>query len=541
VREWRCVREAFRDDDASRRIVTEDHARDDSVNECARDDSAIESALALVRAWRVRGRVPLAVDAHATLIELERAEASGAVRAAVVRDARALALCRLVNGVVDPAQRGRYAAPVAVLAQRANIPRMLVDLRHEATHGVMPSDGALRRGVAAARAWCERWYWREQARAYEEHEGRIRRCVGELCACERWGRALSARSAGAASPSSSDDEDEDEDAAEDEGTAEREADAPSDFKGVRERRRAALGTLTSACPRGSAHVIAEALLEGGSSSKSARGRWLRVVADDDEDADDEREGVFRASDWRPTLTRLCQKWPNLFGTILDDIAARMNPSLELELRVTLDVAGSGELETTTFQSACRRALSRRGERDWSDDATSSKQLAKALQKLAGVSKDETAKTSSAPRRSTTDSLDDAAADVEALRESLRTGRKRKRESRWSKVDNWSSAPIGIVPGASTRDFATCVIAPNAVHVCANSAQTVDGAGIRRVDDSMDTWTVDEDEMRDADADVDLDRPRAETDVSAALNVSGARVELSKTAREFVAKNVSCLL
>ena len=496
----------------------------------------MESALGLVRAWRVRGRVPLAVDVHATLIELERAEASGRASAEAVAAARALTLCRLVNGVVDPAQRGRYAAPVAVLAERANIPRMLVDLRHEATHGAMPSDGALGRGCAAAAAWCRRWYWDEQARAYEEQEGRIRRCVGDLGACERWGRVLSARSAGAPS-SSSDDEDEDEDEAD--GT-EREADAPSDFKGVRERRRAALGTLTSACPKGSAHVMAEALLEGFSTgSDGERGRWLRVVADEDERVDDEREGVFRASDWRPTLTRLCQKWSNLFGTILDDIAARMDPSLEMELRVTLDVAGSGELDTATYQSACRRALSRRGERDWSDDATASKQIAKALQKLAGVSKDEMAKTSSAPRRATTDSLDEAAADIEALRESLRTGRKRKRESRWSKVENWSSTPIGIVPGASTRDFSTCVIAPDAVRVCANDAQTVDGAGIRRVDDSVDTWTVDEDEPRDDD--VALVQRHADADVSAALNVSGARVELSKTARDFVAKNVSCLL
>ena len=44
----------------------------------------------------------------------------------------ALAVVRLVNGVTDPAQKGRFAAPVASLARSAGLPALLVDLRHEA-------------------------------------------------------------------------------------------------------------------------------------------------------------------------------------------------------------------------------------------------------------------------------------------------------------------------------------------------------------------------------------------------------------------------
>jgi ribosomal biogenesis protein LAS1 len=51
---------------------------------------------------------------------------------------------RFVNGVVDEDQRAEYAQNIYRLARRKNLPHSLVTLRHDATHGVLPSLVVLR-------------------------------------------------------------------------------------------------------------------------------------------------------------------------------------------------------------------------------------------------------------------------------------------------------------------------------------------------------------------------------------------------------------
>lgn len=121
---------------------------------------------AQVAAWRVRGRVPLGVDSTAALVEaaardhaLASAGAGAAAAAGSEHELRlqySMALVRMVNGIADSAQRGRLAASVASLAGAAGLPRLLVDLRHEATHNELPSLAALRcvlGGGAAPGCW----------------------------------------------------------------------------------------------------------------------------------------------------------------------------------------------------------------------------------------------------------------------------------------------------------------------------------------------------------------------------------------------------
>ena len=57
---------------------------------------------------------------------------SAGLSESALRALYALAVVRLVNGVTDPAQKGRFAAPVASLARAAGLPALLVDVRHEA-------------------------------------------------------------------------------------------------------------------------------------------------------------------------------------------------------------------------------------------------------------------------------------------------------------------------------------------------------------------------------------------------------------------------
>ncbi len=45
----------------------------------------------------------------------------------------------------------------------AGLPRILVDIRHEASHNELPSLALLRLGAAAALAWLSQSYWQQQA------------------------------------------------------------------------------------------------------------------------------------------------------------------------------------------------------------------------------------------------------------------------------------------------------------------------------------------------------------------------------------------
>ena len=65
----------------------------------------------------------------------------------------------MVNGITDSQQKGKVAHSVANLAAAAGVPRLLVDLRHEATHNELPSLPVLRLGVQQALEWLENNYW----------------------------------------------------------------------------------------------------------------------------------------------------------------------------------------------------------------------------------------------------------------------------------------------------------------------------------------------------------------------------------------------
>ncbi len=120
--------------------------------------AALES---LSASCALRGRVPLALGSTLSLLRHLRPAPGCCARA---HDA-ALGLCllRFVNGVADGGQGGAFAASVAELARRAGLPRWLVDLRHDLTHGAQPEGAVLRTAAAHALAWLLAHYWRPQA------------------------------------------------------------------------------------------------------------------------------------------------------------------------------------------------------------------------------------------------------------------------------------------------------------------------------------------------------------------------------------------
>jgi len=78
-----------------------------------------------------------------------------------------MSLLRFVNGLIDSEQKGSHAMSVNVLAQRIGLPRLFVDIRHDATHNQLPSLQLLRHAAKQALSWLEQNYWRAQAAALE--------------------------------------------------------------------------------------------------------------------------------------------------------------------------------------------------------------------------------------------------------------------------------------------------------------------------------------------------------------------------------------
>lgn len=61
-----------------------------------------------------------------------------------LRQTYAIAIIRMVNGLVDPLQSGPYARSIAAIATQLGLPSWLVELRHAATHEDLPSLELLR-------------------------------------------------------------------------------------------------------------------------------------------------------------------------------------------------------------------------------------------------------------------------------------------------------------------------------------------------------------------------------------------------------------
>jgi len=70
-----------------------------------------------------------------------------------------MAICRFVNGLIDPAQQSQFALPMQLLAKNLNLPTAFVEFRHAATHEGLPSMEVLRVFANRGLQWLEDNYW----------------------------------------------------------------------------------------------------------------------------------------------------------------------------------------------------------------------------------------------------------------------------------------------------------------------------------------------------------------------------------------------
>ncbi|KAJ2787026.1 rRNA-processing protein las1 [Coemansia interrupta] len=122
--------------------------------------------VAIVKAWRSRARIPVAIEATAGLVEMTVAdeEAKG-VTTNHLRHMYSMAMIRFVNTIVDLEQKGTFAQSVVSLAGKIGMPAWFVELRHAATHEQLPSLTVLQSACQQALGWLSDYYWNKQTRS----------------------------------------------------------------------------------------------------------------------------------------------------------------------------------------------------------------------------------------------------------------------------------------------------------------------------------------------------------------------------------------
>ena len=131
-------------------------------------------AMKMVNMWKSRvrgGALPISVELTTTLFaskhKLQQTNHHEACLCA------AMAIVRFINGITDQFQTGIYAQAIQNIAEKIEIPDWLVDIRHEATHGQLPSFEVLQSGLNFGIDWLFKNYWEETSLKIEEETNRF--------------------------------------------------------------------------------------------------------------------------------------------------------------------------------------------------------------------------------------------------------------------------------------------------------------------------------------------------------------------------------
>ncbi|KAF7306587.1 hypothetical protein MIND_00450000 [Mycena indigotica] len=117
------------------------------------DIDAKNRAINRLSAWKSITALPHALDATLALLSVLVQDSQPLPSYLSLRHSYAAALIRLVNGLVDPLQRGLYARSIASIATQLGLPAWLVELRHAATHEDLPSLELLRQAARESMVW----------------------------------------------------------------------------------------------------------------------------------------------------------------------------------------------------------------------------------------------------------------------------------------------------------------------------------------------------------------------------------------------------
>lgn len=134
---------------------------------------SVSMALNRIIAWQSRGCLPVSVEITATIKDIHQRDPfftdgvleEHVLSEEVLRMAYSMAIVRLLNGVVDQSQKKRGES-INDSANSIGLPRLLVDIRHEASHNQLPTLPLLRLASEQALDWLKSHYWEPQKNVF---------------------------------------------------------------------------------------------------------------------------------------------------------------------------------------------------------------------------------------------------------------------------------------------------------------------------------------------------------------------------------------
>ncbi|KAK4987554.1 rRNA-processing protein las1 [Elasticomyces elasticus] len=128
-----------------------------------KNDDQRRHAVALVRAWKMRGNLPHAVESTALLVDAVLHQGVTEASPFSVRATYSAAFCRFVTGFCDtrrykPGTR-RDGRTFYDLAAEIDMPSSFVEFRHDATHSDLPELSSCIRHTKMALKWLWDHYW----------------------------------------------------------------------------------------------------------------------------------------------------------------------------------------------------------------------------------------------------------------------------------------------------------------------------------------------------------------------------------------------
>ncbi|KAG9157669.1 hypothetical protein Leryth_014189 [Lithospermum erythrorhizon] len=135
--------------------------------------SEVSAAIRRVATWRSRGCIPVAVDVTASIIEIRQKDpffrnvidGNAEQSEEMLSMLYSMAIMRLVNGVVERTRK-KNEISIAEAADAIDLPRMLIDVRHEGSHRELPSLPLVRLASSKALDWLKSYYWQPQKSSF---------------------------------------------------------------------------------------------------------------------------------------------------------------------------------------------------------------------------------------------------------------------------------------------------------------------------------------------------------------------------------------
>jgi ribosomal biogenesis protein LAS1 len=91
--------------------------------------------------------------------------------------ALSLAVIRFINGVVEPFKNANLAVPISTIGASYGIPDFIINIRHSATHGQLPSFELAALGAQSALEWLRINYWEAQLSELDTIENDMRQHI----------------------------------------------------------------------------------------------------------------------------------------------------------------------------------------------------------------------------------------------------------------------------------------------------------------------------------------------------------------------------